>query len=47
MQDPAVDNLNAYVGSSGGGGGGAALNSGKMNIALKPLEGAQDQRRTR
>ena len=38
MQDPAVDNLNSYVGSSGGGGGGAALNSGKMNIALLPLK---------
>jgi multidrug efflux pump len=38
MEDPAVDNLNSYVGSSGGGGGGAALNSGKMNILLIPLK---------
>jgi multidrug efflux pump len=38
MEDPAVLTLNAYVGSSGGGGGGAALNSGRMNITLKPLK---------
>ena len=37
MHDPAVDNLNAYVGGSDGGGG-AALNAGKMNITLKPLK---------
>ncbi len=36
LQDPAVDNLNAYVGGSSGGGG-SALNSGKMNVTLKPL----------
>jgi multidrug efflux pump len=36
-QDPAVQTLNAYVGSGGGGGGGSALNQGKMMIALKPL----------
>jgi len=38
QQDPAVDNLNAYVGGGGGGGGGAAINSGRMNIALYPLK---------
>jgi multidrug efflux pump len=38
MQDPAIDNLNAYVGGGGGGGGGSALNSGRMNIALIPLK---------
>ncbi len=37
MQDPAVDNLNSYVGGGGGGGGGAAINSGRMNVALFPL----------
>jgi multidrug efflux pump len=36
MSDPAVDNLNAYVGG-GGGGAGTALNSGRMNVTLKPL----------
>ena len=36
-QDPAVETLNAYVGNGGGGGGGAALNQGRMMIALKPL----------
>ena len=36
MSDPAVDNLNAYVGGSGGGGGGA-VNAGRMNVTLKPL----------
>ncbi len=38
MQDPAIDNLNVYVGSSGGGGGGAAINSGRMNIQLTALK---------
>jgi multidrug efflux pump len=38
LQDPAVDNLNAYVGGGGGGGGGASINSGKMNVTLKPLK---------
>ncbi len=37
-EDPSVDNLNAYVGGGGGGGGGAAINSGRMNIALYPLK---------
>ncbi len=36
MADPAVDSLNAYVGV-GGGGGGSALNQGRMNVTLKPL----------
>ena len=36
--DPAVDTLNAYVGGGGGGGGGGpSVNSGRVNIALKPL----------
>jgi multidrug efflux pump len=38
LKDPAVDNLNAYVGGGGGGGGGAALNSGKMNVTLLALK---------
>jgi multidrug efflux pump len=37
LDDPAVDNVNAYVGQ-GGGGGGAAINSGRMNVTLKPLK---------
>jgi multidrug efflux pump len=37
LQDPAVDNVNAYVGG-GGGGGGASINSGRMNVTLKPLK---------
>ncbi|HML18422.1 MAG TPA: efflux RND transporter permease subunit [Bryobacteraceae bacterium] len=36
LSDPAVDNLNAYVGGSGGGGGGS-INAGRMNVTLKPL----------
>jgi multidrug efflux pump len=36
--DPAVDSLNSYVGGGGGGGGGSSINSGRMNITLKPLE---------
>ena len=39
MKDPAVDNLNVYVGSGGGPGGGAGAMqlNGRMNIQLKPL----------
>ena len=38
MEDPAVETLNAYVGTGGSPGGGAgAINNGKMNITLKPL----------
>jgi multidrug efflux pump len=35
MQDPAIDNLNVYVGATGG--GASALNQGRMNIQLTPL----------
>ena len=35
LQDPAVENLNAQVGGQGGGGGN--INSGSMNITLRPL----------
>jgi len=39
MQDPAVDNLNVYVGAGGATGGGAgAINNGRMNIQLTPLK---------
>ncbi len=38
MQDPAIDNLNVYVGAGGATGGGAgAINNGRMNIQLTPL----------
>ena len=36
LTDPAVETLNAYVGS--GMGGGSALNQGRMMVELKPLE---------
>ncbi|HLW75872.1 MAG TPA: efflux RND transporter permease subunit, partial [Bryobacteraceae bacterium] len=36
MEDPAVENVNVYVGGSGG--GGSALNTGRMNVELKPLK---------
>ena len=36
MEDPAVENLNAYVGG-GGGRRRIALNAGRMNVTLKPL----------
>jgi multidrug efflux pump len=36
MQDPAVENLNAYIG--GGGFGGGATNAGRMFLTLKPLK---------
>ncbi len=35
LQDPAVENLNAQVGGQGGGGGN--INTGSMNITLRPL----------
>jgi len=38
MKDPAIDNLNVYVGSTGAGGGGGAINNGRMNIQLTPLK---------
>ena len=38
MTDPAVESLNAYVGTGGSPGGGAgAINNGRMSITLKPL----------